>query len=80
MKVVFTTSILLIQKILRLKGAWVSWWAGHPTLDFGSGHDLTVVGLSPYHTLLGMEPAWVSVSPFLSLPLPLLMLSLSKKK
>ena len=48
----------------------------HPTLDFGSGHDLTVRGIEPHVRLCGdsTEPAWDSLSP--SVP-PLCMLSLS---
>ena len=29
------------------RGAWVAQSINHPTLDFGSGHDLTVVSSSP---------------------------------
>ena len=33
-------------------------WVKHPTLDFGSGHDLGVVRLSPASgSVLGVEPA-----------------------
>ena len=40
-----------------------------PTLDFGLGHDLTVLRSSPeLGSELGMEPAWDSHSPFLSEP------------
>ena len=51
-----------------------------PTLDFGSGHDLVVRGTEPFIGLCpdGVEPAWDSLSPSLSVPL-LLMLSLSLK-
>ena len=28
-------------------GAWVAQWVKHPTLEFGSGHDLRVMRLSP---------------------------------
>ena len=45
-------------------GAWVAQSVRRPTLDFGSGHDLTVRGFEP-------EPAWDSLSPDLSLLLPL---------
>ena len=42
------------------------------TPDFGSGHDLRVVGLSPVlGSALGMEPAWDSISLSLSLSLSL---------
>ena len=43
-----------------------------PTLDFCSGHDL-MVGEFESHIRLcadGVEPAWDSLSPPLSLPLP----------
>ena len=49
----------------------------HPTLDFGSGHDLTV-GKTEHCVWFctdSVEPAWVSLS--LSLPLSLIMLSLA---
>ena len=29
------------------RGTWVAQWVEHPTLDFGSGHDLRVMRLSP---------------------------------
>ena len=53
----------------------------HPTLDFGSGHDLTVHGFKPHVELCAdhVEPAWDS----LSLPLtasPPLVLSLKINK
>ena len=37
----------------------------HPTLDFGSGHDLKVCGFEPCIGLCadGMEPAWDPLSP-----------------
>ena len=39
-------------------GAWVAQSVMCPTLDFGLGHDLKVVGLSPaLGSVLGMEPA-----------------------
>ena len=38
--------------------AWVAQWVKRPTLDFGSGHDPTVVRLSPaWGSELGVEPA-----------------------
>ena len=41
----------------------------HLTLDFGSGHDSRVAGLSPMSgSALSMEPSWDSP---LALPLPL---------
>ena len=50
------------------RGAWVAQLVKHPTLDFGSGHNLMVLTDRE-------EPAWDSVSPCLSAPPPL---SLSK--
>ena len=45
----------------------------HLTLNFGSGHDLTVHEMEPLIKLCAdsMEPAWDSLSPSLSLSLPL---------
>ena len=50
------------------------------TLDFGSGHDLTVREFEPHFRLCAdsVEPAWDSRSPSLSAP-PMLVLSLSLK-
>ena len=44
----------------------------HPTLDFGSGHDLAVCGFDPHVRLCtsSMKPAWDSLSPSLSLSAP----------
>ena len=54
-----------------------------PTLDFSSGHDLTVRGTEPCIWLQAgrVEPAWDSLSPSLSLPPPTCAhaLSLSQK-
>ena len=58
------------------------------TVDFGSGHDLMVVRLSPVlGSVLGVEPASDSLSPSSSVPTPLvfsphvsLSLSLSQNK
>ena len=72
-----------LQEILR--GAWMAQLVKHLTLDFGSGHDLTV---HEFESGIGLcadraEPAWDS----LSLPLTLcssptcsLFLSLSQNK
>ena len=51
-----------------------------PTVDFGSGHDLTVCEFKPHIGLCAdsMKPAWDSLSPSLS-ALPLLILYLSLK-
>jgi len=46
--------------VLRMKewGAWVAQSVKHPTLDFGSGHELRVVSSSPaWGSTLGMELA-----------------------
>ena len=60
------------------KGAWVFQSIECLTLDFGSGHDLTVVGLSPtWDSLLSVEPSWDSLSPPLSASLSF---SLSQNK
>ena len=61
------------------RGAWRAQSLKHLTLDFGSGHDLTVRGMDPRVGLCadGTQPAWDSLSPSLSAP-PLLALSLSK--
>ena len=45
-----------------MPGVWVA-VIQHLTLDFGLGHDLRVVGLSPMlGSMLGVEPAWDSLS------------------
>ena len=52
----------------------------HPILDLDTGHDLTVCDIEPRVGFCAdsMEPAWNSLSPFLSAPHPLpLNLSLS---
>ena len=51
----------------------------HPTLDFSSGHDLTVLEIEPHVRLFAdrVEPVWDSLSPSFSVPPPLT-LSLSK--
>ena len=51
---------------------------GHPTLEVGSGHDLTVGGFKPQVWLWArsVEPAWELRFPALSV-LPLRMTSLS---
>ena len=53
-------------------------WVKCPTLDFSSGHDLTVCEFDPRIRLCAdsVEPAWDSLSPYLSAPT--LLLSLSK--
>ena len=41
----------------------------HPTLDFGSGHDLLICGFKPRirFSVASSEPAWDPLSPSLSL-------------
>ena len=61
-----------------LKGSWVAQSVEHLTYDFGSGHDLRVVGWNPVSSFtLSREPAEDS----LMIPLPFSpTLSLSKTK
>ena len=51
-----------------LRDALVAESVEHPTLDFGSGHDLMVCGTKPHIWLRAdsSEPAWNSPSPPLS--------------
>ena len=53
------------------RGAWVTQLVQHPTLEFGSGHDLKVCEFKPHVKLCAdsVEPAWDSMSPSLSAPL-----------
>jgi len=58
-------------KITEIRGTWVAQSFKHPTLDFGSGHDLRVMRSSPtwsptWGSILGVEPCLR-----FSLPLPL---------
>ena len=49
--------MLMYLKIHVLKGAWVAQLVKHPTLDFGSGCDLRVMGSSSGSgSMLGVEP------------------------
>ena len=67
----------------NLGGTWVAQSVKRLTLDFCSGHDLTVREFKPLNVLCAdsLEPAWDSLSLSLSLPLPcLLSLSLSQNK
>ena len=61
----------------NVRGTWVAQSVTRPTLDSGSGHDLTVYGIEPGIGIRAdsAEPAWNSFSPSLSAP-PLLTLSL----
>ena len=64
----------LNQRILRImiQGAWMAQSVERQTLNFGSGHDLTVHGIEPSVGLQidSAEPAWDSLSS-LSAPPPL---------
>ena len=70
----FYQCLLLHIKTTTCWGTWMAKSVKHPTLDFGSGHDLLRV--------LGWSPALGSVGSLLEdsllLPLLLLMLSLSQ--
>ena len=39
--------VAAIYKLEDLRGAWVAWSVKRPTLDLGSGHDLTVCEFEP---------------------------------
>ena len=62
------------------RGTWVAHLVEHPTLDFSSGHDLTVCEIETCVRLHddSTGPAWGSLSPSLSAP-PLLVCALSLK-
>ena len=59
-------------KMITLGEAWVAQSVKRPTLHLGSGHDLTVREFEPPVGLCvdSVEPAWDSLSPSLSAPLP----------
>ena len=68
---------------LQCWGTWVAQSVECPTLDFGSGRDLTVCESEPHVRLYASstEPAWDSLSPSLSLSAPpLITLSLKINK
>ena len=79
-----------ILKILRSpavknnlsRGAWVVQSVQRLTLDFGSGHDVTVRGIEPHIRLHtdSREPAWDSLSPSLTLRQSLSKINKLKKK
>ena len=64
-----------------MRGTWVVWSVEHPNLDLGSGHDLTFCEIKPRVRVFpdSAEPAWDSLSPFLSAPTHPLSLALSSK-
>ena len=57
------------------QGTWVAQLVEHLTIDFGSGHDLTVHEFKPCSGLCAdnVELAWDSVFPAVSAPPPLLL-------
>ena len=59
----FANSDLSLE-IFSKRDAWVAQLVGHPTFDFSSGHDLTVLGIEPHVGLCtgSVEPAWDSPS------------------
>ena len=68
-----TSSVIREMKIkATVRGAWAAQSVEHPTLDFGSGHDLTVRGTEPPIRLGAdsMGPGWESLSGSPSLPAP----------
>ena len=70
----------VIKKRLQEPGAWVAQPVEHPTLDFGSGHDLIVHKFEPQVELCtdSVKPAWDSLSPSLCFS-PAHTLSLAQK-
>ena len=59
----FGDTLDAIKVIGQSWGAWVAQLLTCSTLDFGSGHDLTVVESSPMSgSVLGVQPAWDSLS------------------
>ena len=65
--VVFLVSNPFLQNIYR--GTWVTQWVKHPTLDLGSGHDLTVCEIEPRVCLHARGGACLRFSLSLSLSL-----------
>ena len=63
-------------------GSLVAQLVKHPTLGFGSGHDLTVCEFEPCVRLCAdtVEPAWDSLLPSLSGSLPLALKLINKLK
>ena len=62
-------------------GAWEAQSVECLTFDFGSGHDLMAVGSSlALGSMLGVDPAWASLSPSAFLYTLVLFLPLKKRK
>ena len=59
------------------RGAWVDQSVELPTLNFGSGHNLTVHEFEPLFRYHAVSTYWGSLSPFVSAPSPACILSLS---
>ena len=77
-RLIMVTISQFIQMSHSYMGAWVAQTDKHPTLDFNSGHDLTVHEFKPGVRFCAdsTESAWDSVSLPLSSP-PLLTFSFS---
>ena len=74
-------SMDIFQKV-KNRGSWVAQSVKHPTLDFSSGHDLTVCDFKSHVMLCtnGVEPASDPLSPsLLSAPSLPFFLSLKNK-
>ena len=59
----------VVLRMVELGGdAWMPQLVKCLTLDFGSGHDVKVCGFEPHVSFCAdsVEPAWNSLSPFLS--------------
>ena len=65
---------------LEYGGTWVAQSVEHPTLDFGSGHDLTVLRIEPSIRLCADNTELARDPLSLLLSLSLCMLSLSQNK
>ena len=47
LEAVITRRMIIIVRIAKSRGSWVAQLVKQPTIDFSSGHDLRVMGLSP---------------------------------
>ena len=52
------------------RGIWMAQSVEHPTLDFGSGHDLWVVDRAPWQAWHSLGSLLEILSPFPSAPFP----------